>query len=362
MIGTKAAFGVTLGDNAFNDLTVLEPEAEAISAIGVPWFNVIGNHDSNCESKDDLHSAETFERVFGPPYYSFNYGPVHFLVLDDVECSRNAKDEWNYRGRIGEKQLAFIKNDLALVPAENLVVLMMHIPIIELDDRAEVYRLIEKRPATLSISGHTHSNEQHFIGKSGGWNGAQPHHHIIHGTACGSWWEGCPDERGIPHATMMDGTPNGYSIITFDGAKYVQDYKAAGRSENYQLQIYAPETVAPADAVKTDILANVFNGSARSMVKMCVDEGGWVDMKLARVEDPAYRKAYELDRQLKDNPWVDLPKPCRSTHIWSAPLPAALNEGIHVIKVETIDMYGRKFTASRVFRIGVPPAPPAETK
>jgi hypothetical protein len=362
VIGLKAAFGVTLGDNAFNDLSVLEPEAEVISTIGVPWYNVIGNHDSNDESKDDLHSAETFARVFGPAYYSFNYGPVHFLVLDDVECSHNAKDEFTYREFVGEKQREFIKNDLARVPVENLVVLMMHIPIIELGDRAEVYRLIENRPATLSIAGHTHSNEQHFIDKSGGWNGPQPHHLITHGTACGSWWNGCPDERGIPHATMMDGTPNGYSIITFDGAKYVQDYKPAGRSSDCQLQIHAPETVAPAETAKTQILANVFNGSARSTVKMTVDDGDWGAMKPANVEDPAYRRAYDLDQQLKDNPWNDLPKPWKSTHIWAAQLPAALAEGIHVIKVETTDMYGRKFAASRVVRVAVPIAPPAENK
>ncbi|MCC6127545.1 MAG: calcineurin-like phosphoesterase family protein [Pirellulales bacterium] len=351
LAGTKAAFGITLGDIAFDDLSVWEPQAEAISVLGIPWFAVAGNHDTNYDAKEDIHSDESFERFFGPSCYSFNYGPVHFVVLDDVECSRNEKNEWSYRGNLGEKQLEFLKNDLAGVPEENLVVLAMHIPLIHLDDRAKVYRLIENRPFTLSLSGHTHSNEQHFVEKNGGWNGARPHHHIIHGTACGSWWNGSPDERGIPHATMVDGTPNGYSIIAFDGNQYVQDYKAAGRGKNYQMQIHAPETVPAAEAAQTYILANVFNSSARSTVKMRVDGGAWVEMRRAAVEDPAYRRAYELDQQLKDNPWVDLPKPWRSTHIWSAPLPAALAEGIHLIEVETIDMNGKKFTGCRVFRI-----------
>ena len=35
------------------------------------------------------------------------------------------------------------------------------------------------------------------------------------------------DERGIPHTTMRDGAPNGYSIITFDGAKATFDFKAS---------------------------------------------------------------------------------------------------------------------------------------
>jgi hypothetical protein len=351
LVGTKASFGVSLGDESFNDLSVFEPEAETISVLGIPWFNVIGNHDSNDESKDDLHSAETFARVYGPSYYSFNYACVHFIVLDDVETSRNAKNEWSYRGNIGRKQLDFIKNDLAGVPADKLVVLMMHIPIIELDDRQDVYRLIENRPFCFSLAGHTHSHEQHFIDQKGGWRGAKPHHHIIHGTACGCWWNGCPDERGIPHATMMDGTPNGYSIITFNGNQYTQDYKAAGRSKVYQMQVHAPESVSAADAAKTKILANVFNSSPRSTVKMRVDDGPWMAMKRAAVEDPAYRRAYEIDQKLKDNPWTDLPKPWRSTHIWSAPLPPTLGAGVHLIQVETTDMNGKTFTGSRVMRV-----------
>ena len=38
---------------------------------------------------------------------------------------------------------------------------------------------------------------------------------------------GAPDERGIPHTTMRDGAPNGYSIFTFDGHKYDIEFRAA---------------------------------------------------------------------------------------------------------------------------------------
>ncbi len=49
-----------------------------------PWYNVLGNHDINHDAKDDKHSDETFESHYGPSYYSFDHGTVHFLVLDDV--------------------------------------------------------------------------------------------------------------------------------------------------------------------------------------------------------------------------------------------------------------------------------------
>lgn len=85
LIGTDAAFGVTLGDIVFDDLSLFESQARTIAMLGIPWYNVIGNHDINYDARHDRHSDETFERVFGPSYYSFDYGPVHFLVLDDIE-------------------------------------------------------------------------------------------------------------------------------------------------------------------------------------------------------------------------------------------------------------------------------------
>ena len=352
LVGTDAAIGFTLGDIVANNLSCFEPVAEAVSTLGVPWHNVIGNHDTNFDAKKVPHSDESFERVFGPSCYSFDYGPTHFILLHDIEVYDDPKTgEVKWRAGLGEKQLEFIKNDLAGVPEEKLVVLMMHIPLVNVNDRQSVYRLIENRPYCISLSGHTHSHEHRFLDQKDGWNGPKPHHHIIHGTACGCWWHGCPDERGIPHTTMGDGVPNGYSIITFDGNKYTQEYKVAGRSEDYQMQIHAPGSIPANEAANTKILANVFNSSPRSTVKMRIDDGKWVGMKQERLLDPAHCKSREIDEKLKDKPWLDLSNTFPSTHIWTAMLPADLSEGVHLIKVETIDMNGKKSTGNRIIRI-----------
>ena len=124
-----------------------------------------------------------------------------------------------------------------------LVVLLMHIPLIDVEDRQELYRLIENRPHCLSVSGHTHHHEHLFITRQDGWRGPEPHHHVINVTVSGSWWSGAPDERGIPHTMMADGAPNGYSIISFDGAKYSLDFKAAGQPADYQMRIMMPELI-----------------------------------------------------------------------------------------------------------------------
>ncbi len=58
--GHDAAFGVTLGDIVFDDLAMMKPLSQAIALIGIPWYNVIGNHDMNMDAPNDELSDETF--------------------------------------------------------------------------------------------------------------------------------------------------------------------------------------------------------------------------------------------------------------------------------------------------------------
>lgn len=352
LIGTDAKFGVTLGDIVFDDLSVFEPLNATIALIGIPWYNVIGNHDHNYDVDHDLHADETYERIYGPNYYSFDYGPVHFIVLDDVVWEgRKPKGSGKYHGGLGADQMEFVKNDLKFVPEKQLVVFMMHIPLTAVQDRLDLYRLIEKRPYTLSISGHTHWQAHQFITRADGWQGPEPHHHVISVTVCGSWWAGAPGERGIPHATMSDGAPNGYSIITFDGNSAVVDFKAAGAPKDYQMHIYAPETVSRASLPETDIFVNVFGGSERSQVRMRLGRRApWVTLEKVEAEDPYFLKLKQLEKEFQ-LPGRKLPEPGKSRHLWKGRLPTSPAPGTHQISVETTDMYRRTFKAERVIKI-----------
>ena len=350
-IAHDAAFGVTLGDIVFDDLSVMEPLNQAIALIGIPWYNVIGNHDLNLDAPNDALSDETFERIYGPPYYSFDYGPAHFLVLDDVTWY-GAKDGENahYHGGLGESQMAFIRRDLELIPEDQLVVLMMHIPLTDVKDRQELYRLIEKRPATVSISAHTHYMEHRLIDKADGWRGPKPHHHIVNVTVCGSWWRGQKDERGIPHATMSDGGPNGYTIMQFDGHRYSLEFRAASRPADYQMNVYAPEAVDQMALVSTVVMANVFNGSQATEVSMRVGKGEWVPMERITIADPAFLREKRREESLSDRTWTDLPKPHVTPHMWRGMLPALLPVGSHLIEVRAVSGDGN-CTSKRVIRV-----------
>lgn len=364
--GTDAAFGVSLGDIAFDNLRTLEPLSEAFGLIGVPWHNVLGNHDLNFDAPDNRHANETFRRVFGPTWYAFNHGPVHFIVLNNVEWLGSEPDQpqsgANYRGGLGERQVEFVAQDLKLVPADQLVVLFMHIPLQrgfdaiprgQTRDRHALYRLLENRPYTLSFSAHTHWHAHRFCGAEDGWRGAQPHHHIITGTLCGSWFGGAPDERGVPHATMSDGTPRGYLELEFDGHRYTMDgYKSLGRSREYQMHIEAPAEVRGAEIASTTVTVNVFNGSERSTVKWrCGTGDSWRPLQKVEEADPRFVRLRERDQNLQP-PYRALPQPMANClHLWRGTLPADLTAGTHLIEVVAEDMFGRTHRGSRPLRV-----------
>lgn len=355
LIGVDASFGVTLGDIAFNNLDTFETLNKTIALIGIPWYNVIGNHDINFEAKNDQHSDETFERVYGPAYYSFDYGQVHFIVLDDIEWFIPTEGgEGDYRGGLGDEQIQFIRNDLAMIPAEQMVVLMMHIPIVGVRDREQVYRLIEKRPFCISISGHTHHHEHRYIKKEDGWLGPEPHHHIINVTVCGGWWSGAPDERGIPHATMADGAPNGYSIIRFDGTKYTLDYKAAGRPADYQMDIHAPEAITADKVGDTTVYVDLFNGSERSKVEMSLSNGDWLPLAHTLEVEPLHQQSFDREAAILakvPGAFREQPKPKPSTHLWKAKLAGKPAVGYHLLRVRGTDVNGKLHESQRVIRI-----------
>jgi hypothetical protein len=350
IVGTKAKFGVTLGDIMFDDLSLFGSFNKTVALVGIPWYNVIGNHDLNFEADEDRFSDETFERVYGPAYYSFDFGKVHFLVLDNVEWSRRDDGRRHYVGNFGARQMAFVEQDLARVPEDRLVVLSMHIPLNITKDRQNLFRLIEDRPYTISLSGHTHWQAHHFIDKHAGWKGKEPHHHIVNVTVSGSWWRGTKDYRGIPHATMRDGAPNGHSVLTFDGHNATFDFQAAGKPADYQLRVHAPEEVAQAELANTYVYVNVFAGSIKSKVRMRVGpKSKWIELRKTPEKDPWYVAMQQLESRNKQVQAVN--GATVSQHLWKGKLPAKLSSGQHLIEVVTTDMYGREFKGTRIIRV-----------
>ena len=356
-IGTSAKFGLSLGDIVADDPNLFAPINAGIAHIGIPWYTTFGNHDFNRGATDDRFSDETFERFYGPSSYAFEYAQVAFIVLKNIYFNADGK----YKAHFVDAQFDFVRNYLARVPENKLVVLVMHAPIVICDNRKELFKIIENRPNLFSISGHTHTMAHLFVDEKWGWTGAKPHHHFINATVCGSWWAGIKDETGIPHATMNDGAPNGYSLLTFNGNQYSIRFKAARRPADYQMNIYLPDEQTQTAWDTTHLVVNVFAGSARSKVEMqLAGQTNWVPLVFTPSRDPAVAAMHQLDPYLDatvDGTKVEkilgwkMDEPEVSNHIWRGVLPKNLPPGTHRITVRTTDQFGQTYSAHRIFRV-----------
>jgi len=360
VIGTDAAFGFTLGDLVGDDLALFEPLNRAIARIGVPWYNVIGNHDMNYDASDDAGSDESYERVYGPSTYAFEYARAHFVALDDViygGADRDPPSRQNYHGGFDADALAFVRAYLEGVPRDDLVVLLMHMPLagpapFGFEQGRELLALLAGRPNTLSFSSHTHVQYQLFLGPEAGFAGPAPHLHVNQAAVAGSWWLGAKDEFGIPHAMMRCGAPNGWSILEIDGQHFRLRFQAARRPASEQMSIFAAATVATANAGTSEVFVDVYAGSAGSRVEMRLgDTGAWRTLERVERPDPYYVELLAREAELGPKLGRPLPPAAPSLHLWRGTLPANPPPGTHTLEVRSTDVFGQRFSARRLIRI-----------
>jgi hypothetical protein len=146
-------FGITHGDIMFDDLSYYPRYNRIVGTIGLPWFNCRGNHDMNLEAPDNTFAAETFKRVFGARWHAFQYGSATFILLDNVDYLGTDPTRLNgfgkYRGYFGERQLGFVRNVLANVPRDSLVVISFHIPLKTLAATDAANNTVERMRRTI---------------------------------------------------------------------------------------------------------------------------------------------------------------------------------------------------------------------
>lgn len=363
----EAAFGISLGDIMFDNLEFFEPLNEAFRHVDKPWYNVIGNHDLNFDTPDNRNANDTFLRIYGPTYYAFEYGPVHFIVLNNIDWMgqqpERPRGTGNYRGYFGERQLAFVQEELRLVPKDKLTVVIMHIPLRSPDsdtrnrqtaDREKLYALLQDRPYTVSLSAHRHWHGQFYHGPEDGWHGEKPHHHMILATLCGSWFRGLPKPHGIPHARMADGTPRGYVVMQLSGKNYrLEGYRAFGAHRDQQMHIELPNIVALDQLGQTSFSVNFYNGCERAVVRCRFDAAGpWQDMERVIEPDPTYVRIFEHEQKLeRPEPFLPMRAPGPCFHLWKSSVPMDLTEGTHLLEIEATDTFGNTYKETRPMRV-----------
>src|SRR5699024_7505587 len=204
---TGADLTLVLGDIMFNDLSLFDRYNRIMKTVDTPVYNIVGNHDINFDTEGNRYAKETYKSHYGPTYFSFDYGDVHFIALDNMDYLGSDKDgHGKYRGYLSDTHLQWIQNDLQYVEDDKLIVLLAHIPLYSGDsdgksvntvNREALISLLEDRDRVLFLGGHRHMTFQHFLGKEFGRTNQAPIHHIATTAASGSWWRGPKDTRGI---------------------------------------------------------------------------------------------------------------------------------------------------------------------
>ena len=376
--GTDALFGLTVGDVVNDPLDLFPEHNAAVAEVGIPWWNLPGNHDMDYDALTDEHSMDTFKSVYGPTDYSFNYGDVHFVAMDNIE---HLGPNQGYRGLLTDAQLAWLKADLAQVSPDKLVVLATHIPLktnattsagVNTANLQGLFDVLGDRKKIYSVSGHDTSNSwQMYMGPQDGWKGIKSfHHQVLAEVRGGGWGSGPLDARGVRAADMADGNPNGYYHLNFSGTKYTPRYKAASLPADFQMRLsfsggegnatHVPTGpsgsagfATPVQYRATDwtapqvptLTANVFDGGERHRVEVSVDGGRFAPMtKSAPTNDPYISLLRET------NVGAERPvRPEASSHLWTAPLPATLETGQHTVTVRSTDPYGQVSRSTATF-------------
>lgn len=247
-------FGVACGD-IIGDITrkplLFGPVRDALAESGMPFFYVFGNHDMDVEARSNDYSKESFKERFGPTYYSFDRGRIHYVVLDDVFFLARG---YLYTGYLEERQLQWLEEDLAAVPHGRTVVVCFHIPTWSraarqgewseeeankvLNNRRALYRLLEPYRAHI-LSAHEHYNENYL-----------PVEHVfehVHAPLSTLFWQ-------TPWS--MDGIPAGYAVYEADGDELTWYWKAVDYDRGRQFTAYA----VGADRRKPEaVTVNVWN-------------------------------------------------------------------------------------------------------
>jgi hypothetical protein len=381
LVGSDAAFGMTMGDIMFDDLSMLPRYNAIISKIGIPWYNVPGNHEINFESPNDRYSLETFKKFYGPPYFAFEYADALFVVLDNIDYKgggeadpADVRGNGGYEARISRSQLQWLAEELKHVEQERLVFIATHAPLgsengsYATDNREKLFRLLAGRPNLYSVAGHTHTTDHVYFDKDDGFAGPGKFHHHVLATVSGAWWSGPFDERGIAVSDQRDGTPNGYHILEVDSTDVAVRFKGAGKPADYQMRIVfdvahhqlnvngirdfkAGELldgrISQDHLNAAAIIVNLFDGGPNSKVRYRIEDGEYRPLKRVLRKDPYMLEQYARHRSSKKT-WVEA---TLSTHMFEADLDANLPPGVHAITVQAEDEFGRLHHGHTVLEI-----------
>ncbi|MEO8403189.1 MAG: calcineurin-like phosphoesterase family protein [Chitinophagaceae bacterium] len=303
--------GICVGDIVWDAHELYPDYDRAVEKMGIPFFQCLGNHDMDYGKGGDETSDYTFKQTYGPTYYSFNRGKLHYVVMDNV---RYLGKDREYDGYVSQNQLDWLKKDLALVPKESLIILCLHIPVHSgVKNNSDLYAVLEDRNVHI-MSGHTHYHKNVIKGNIYEHN---------HGTVCGAWWTG---------SICEDGTPNGYGIYRVKGTELEWHYQSTGQADDYQMKIFVQE-----EGGNKNVVTNIWNYDPEWKAEYWIDDVSKGALPQSPGTDP-YATATLLGPELPKPRAFAEPK--FTDHLFKTTVPVDAKE----IKIVATDRFGKKYT------------------
>ena len=371
-------YAITLGDmtwdiywydNNFKFQQYLDLMNKSFSDLIV--YHTMGNHDNDYKATNNTAAKVDFTMSLAPLYYSFNIGDIHYVVLDNIDCSAyDGTTSRNYAQKIFGNQLQWLAKDLSYVDKATPVVLMMHAPAFypngatsfknELDNIVDLLPVLKDYNVHI-VTGHTHKN--YNVTKETNVLSSYPNvmeHNVA--AICGDWWW---SGKLTPGALMApDGTPAGYSIWDVNGKDFKWSYKGTKLDANIQFRTYDLNNVSftladvpnltnatvqasfgrycLAYPKRSDnkVLINVWNWDPEWTITVTTETGTKLETKAVQAYDPLHIKAMSVKRYNSDINSVPNFVTQNFSHFFEVTAPDADTDLTITVK----DRFGRTYT------------------
>ena len=339
-------------DEYLNDVNAIE---------GLQIFHTIGNHDHDMNATGDFYTVAKFREKLCPNYYSFNVGDIHYVVLDDIECTNATASTTDgsvrsYKNNLTSEILDWLKKDLSFVPKTTPLVVTLHAPVHDRNGNASVgnnsvfLSLIYDYNTTI-VSGHSHVLYNVVKSKYVEQNS---------GAVCAAWWWAGKYNPTFNIGT--DGAPNGYRITSVSGKEQNSLFKAIGRPEDYQFRAYDRNSICITAAnygvlperepvlfeedygsyrtasSANEVIVNVWDWDPSWKVEMFEDGKALTVSQMSGSYDPAFLIAYTIPRLLENNgvTWHS----SKTNHLFKA----AASSANSTVEIKVTDDEGRVYT------------------
>ena len=360
-------YAITLGDMTWDQFWYtnaygFDEYLTDVNAIeGLQIFHTIGNHDHDMNATGDFYTVAKFREKLCPNYYSFNVGDIHYVVLDDIECTNATASTTDgsvrsYKNNLTSEILDWLKKDLSFVPKTTPLVVTLHAPVHDRNGKASVgnnsvfLSLIYDYNTTI-VSGHSHVLYNVVKSKYVEQNS---------GAVCAAWWWAGKYNPTFNIGT--DGAPNGYRITSVSGKEQNSLFKAIGRPEDYQFRAYDRNSICINAAnygvlperesilfeedygsyrtasSANEVIVNVWDWDPSWKVEMFENGKALSVSQMSGSYDPAFLIAYTIPRLLENNgvTWHS----SKTNHLFKAAASSATSS----VEIKVTDDEGRVYT------------------